>query len=264
MRHEQLSIGIATIRRLFFGSRNGLAGVEVSEADILPDIVTKEKFDCAPACNNVTGAACAGTDGAGHSMVFPRTGFEFYNIGTQTVLCPQLVATGLAVGLDETEDEGIEVNQGVTARSRSAFVIGTSLAFYAKLKFILATVADTDDCAFGFRKAEPHDAALVNYLDYAVLNVISGDIKIETDLNNGGTPTVTDTTDDWADTEEHTLEIYVSAEGVVTYKIDGAPPTVTAAFTFDDGDTVVPFFYFLHASTPGSGPIWTEWEVGLQ
>jgi hypothetical protein len=98
----------------------------------------------------------------------------------------------------------------------------------------------------------------------ACLNVISGNIEIETILNGGAT-TTTDTTDNWANDGEHTLEIYVSAAGVVTYKIDGVAPTVTAAFTFDPAEVVVPFFFMLHATASQAGAVLLEsWEVGLQ
>ena len=81
----------------------------------------------------------------------------------------------------------------------------------------------------------------------AVLNVISGDITIETILNAAST-TSTDTTDNWADTATHSLKVKVTSAGVVTYLIDGTAPSTTAAFTFDSGEVVTPFFYFIHAS----------------
>ena len=81
----------------------------------------------------------------------------------------------------------------------------------------------------------------------AVLNVISGDITIETVLNNG-TTTSTDTTDNWANTEVHSLKVLVSKAGAVTYKIDGVAPSTTATFSFDAGEVVTPMMYVLQAS----------------
>jgi hypothetical protein len=115
----------------------------------------------------------------------------------------------------------------------------------------------------GFRKAAAYTANIDDYTDFAVLNVISGDIYIETADDNAAT-TSTDTTDNWADGASKTLEVYVSAAGVVTYKIDGVAPTTTAAFTFDNGDTVVPFFYFLHAADVAGSVLLESWECGLQ
>lgn len=65
-------------------------------------------------------------------------------------------------------------------------------------------------------------------------------------------------------------KILVSAAGVVTYLHDAATPgtllapTVTAAFTFDPGDPVIPFFRFLtHGDIPGVVKL-INWEVGYQ
>jgi hypothetical protein len=95
---------------------------------------------------------------------------------------------------------------------------------------------------------------LDDYDEMAVLNVISGNITIETILN-GGSTTSTDTTDNWADAATHELEVRVSAAGVVTYKIDDAAPTVTAAFTFDAGEVLIPFMFFLQANGAQTGAL---------
>jgi len=224
---------------------------------------TFEEFDVNPVTAKVAGGAASGTATHTNVMATSDNVFEYNIKGTQTITAPSLAATGLDVAMDNTDNDGVEITQGITAKSRAAFKVGTSGAFYAKCKFSLADVSGTDDCAFGFRKAEAYQANIDDYDEMACLNVISGDIKIETILNNGET-TTTDTTDNWADAATHTLEVYVSAAGVVTYKIDGAAPTVTAAFTFDNNEVVVPFFFFLHASDVCDTAILQEWEVGLQ
>ncbi|MFA5410011.1 MAG: hypothetical protein WC343_14655, partial [Bacilli bacterium] len=73
----------------------------------------------------------------------------------------------------------------------------------------------------------------------------------------------TDTTKDWADNEEHVLEVYCTSGGVVTYKIDGDAPTKTAAFTFDNTDTVIPFLYIVQ-DTDTSAVYLQSWECGYQ
>jgi hypothetical protein len=50
---------------------------------------------------------------------------------------------------------------------------------------------------------------------------------------------------------------------VVTYKIDGAAPSVTAAFTFDSGDTLIPFFYFLNDTDLAGAVELVEWHAGV-
>lgn len=220
-----------------------------------------ENFEVQPIASQNDGTIVSGTAGETNVMKLAGHSLEYNIKGTQTIVLPQLAAGGLDVGMDQTADDGVEITTGITARAPGAFVIGTD-AFYAKLQFSIATVAGTDDCAFGFRLAEAYQGGIDSYNDMAMLNVIAGAIKIETILNGGGT-TTTDTTDAWADAETHELEIRVTNAGVVTYLIDGAAPTVTAAFTFDDGDVVLPCFFFL-SHTGGAGAVLLKhFEYGL-
>lgn len=208
-------------------------------------------------------AAPTGATGDENIMVFPEGTLEWHVLGTQTILAPVLQATGLQVNQDATDDDGIEICGGILACNKLAFTVGTDPAFYAKMKFSIADVSGTDDCAFGFRKVEAYQANIDDYDEMAVLNVISGDIKIETILNDG-TTTTTDTTNNWADAAEHELEVRVSAAGVVTYKIDNLTPATVAAFTFDDAEVVVPFFYMLNSSGLAGNIILTHFECGPQ
>jgi len=224
---------------------------------------TLEEFETNPVTAKIAGGAATGTAGDENVMAFEDNIFEYHILGTQTILAPSLAAGGLNIAMDVANaDDGVEISQGITARARSAFVIGTD-AFYFKATFYLTDVTGTDDCAVGFRTAEAYQAAIDDYNNMAALNVISGNITIETIDDNAGT-TTTDTTDDWADLASHTLEVYVNVDGIVTYQIDGAAPTVTAAFTWDDGDTVVPFFYFIQAADFAEATYLTSWECGLQ
>lgn len=223
-----------------------------------------EYFDSTPLCGKKLGAGAAtGTAGDENVCILGASLWEYHILGTQTIVAPSMGTGGLDISLDAADNDGAEFCLGINAANKGVFVVGTSPAFYAKMRFAIADVSDTDDCAFGFRKVEAYQANIDDYDEAACLNVIAGDIKIETILNGGGT-TTTDTTDNWADTATHTLEVYVSAAGVVTYKIDGSAPTTTAAFTFDDGEVVVPFFYFLHAAASTAGIVLKEFECGLQ
>ena len=170
---------------------------------------------------------------------------------------------GVNIGLDQADDEGMEMSQGITAQSNRAFIVDTD-AFYLKVKFSIQTVAGTDDCAVGFRLAEPYQATVNGYNDYAMLNSILGVLNIETDLN-GADPVTTDTTnDDWADGETHTFGVFVDITGAVTYTIEGAAPTATAAFTFDTGDVIVPFMYHINDPSFSGAIIVQSWECGIQ
>jgi hypothetical protein len=249
-----------------------LASDAVTNIKILNDTIrptklnrryTFEEFEVNPVTSKRGGGAATGTAGDTNVMHFPETGFEYHIKGTQTILAPVLTADGLDVGMDQTDNDGVEVSQGITARSPACFVVGTDGAFMLKVKLKIADVSGTDDCFVGFRKAEAYQANLDDYDEMAGLNIISGDIKIETILNNGAT-TTTDTTDNWADAEAKTLEVYVSAAGVVTYKVDGAAPTTVAAFTFDNAEVLVPCLFFLHAADVAGTVEVQSWECGLQ
>lgn len=220
-----------------------------------------EEFESNPITSLLAGGASAGTDTGVCIMAFEENIFEYQNIGTQTIIAPSLAAGGLNITRDLTNDEGIEITQGITSRSRSAFVVGTD-AFYLKVRFTITDVSGTDDCLVGFRTSEAYQAAVDNYNNMAALNVISGNIYMETIDDNAAT-TSTDTTDNWADAATKTLEVYVGKNRKVTYLINGVAPTTSAAFTWDSGDTVVPFFYFLNAADVAETTYLVSWECGL-
>jgi len=224
----------------------------------------RESFDAAPVAVAKNGAGAAtGTGGDENLLRLLNSMFEYHILGTQTIVSPVQVANGLDIGMDQTDNDGVELCPGILAGTKGMFIVGTDEAFYAKMRFTIADVSGTDDCAFGFRKVEAYQANIDDYDEMAALNVISGNVTIETILN-AGTTTVTDTTEDWADAAEHELEVRVSAAGVVTYKIDEGTPATVAAFTFDDAEVVVPFLYFLQATTSPGAVVLKSFECGLQ
>ena len=176
--------------------------------------------------------------------------FTLYPIVAQDNDAPAMATTGADYSYEQDDDDGIEWRMhDNTCKGRegiNSFTVGKQ-AFSAELEFSIADVSGTDDCAFGFAKVEAHAAAIDDRDESAVLNVISGDITIETILNNA-TTTATDTTHNWGDTEIHSLGVFVSAAGAVTYEIDGGAPSTTAAFSFDLGEVVTPSFYLLQAA----------------
>lgn len=215
-----------------------------------------------PVSAAVGGGAATGTAGDENVMQLGPNSYEYSPKGTQTILAPKLGAAGLDINMDQTDNDGIEIVPGSNSLiSRYAYTIGTDKSFEFRLSFSIADVSGTDDCAMGFRKVQAYEANLDDYTDMAALNVISGDINIETILNDGATST-TDTTDNWADGETHELKVRVLSSGRVLFFIDGVAPTTTASFTFDSGDVVVPFFFFLNASDVAGAVQWQELEVG--
>ena len=222
-----------------------------------------EDFKSAPVMSAVLGSAA--TDSSSSYMMMGKNTFMTTPIVAQTEIAPVIAATGLDVAGDATEDDGREIDfsgAGAIVVPAKSYKIGSG-AFYGKLEFSMSLPTDIDVCAFGFRKCAAHNADLGAYTDYATLNVVSGDISISTEINGAGIST-TDTTDDWAATETHILEVYVSTAGVVTFKIDGAAPTITAAVTLDSGDSFMPFFQFVLDATPVTTIILKNLEVGLQ
>lgn len=243
-------------------------GIAISSTDYYFDFtdtrdpnLTIEYFTVNPVTAGILGGAATGATGNENVMIFGTNVFEYHILGTQTILAPHIDANGLVADLDDTADDGVEIGQGITARSPSAFTVGTD-AFYLKVKLIIEDITGTDDCAVGFRNDGAYEAAIDDYTDMVALNVISGAIYIEDIDDDAGTDS-TDTTDTWGDGETHTLEIYVTSAGVVTYMIDGAAPTVTDAHTIDSGDVVVPFLYFLEHTDITDLTI-VSWECGIQ
>lgn len=225
-----------------------------------------ENWKQSPVTANLLGGATSGT--LTNVLYTPNIQLEYKPIGTQTILAPSLVSiaeglSALNIGMTQTDDVGVEFCPGILNSNHMAFNIGVSAAFFFRVKFSIADVSGTDDCAIGFRGVQAYQAAIDDYTDMAVLNVISGNITIETILNGAATVS-TDTTNNWADTETHQLEVFVSNTGVVTYTIDNAAPIVTAAYTFTNDLYVVPFFYLLNSADLVGAVNILEWECGFQ
>lgn len=204
-----------------------------------------------------TGAAPTGTTSAVNLMMLQEgIIMEQFILGAgQTIIAPRMTTTGLLVSLDLTITEGAEYNFGVAANSRHAYTIGTSPAFFFQVRMNIADVSGGLPYMIGFRKQEANNATLASYTDYAMIGmnsvVSAANVTLLTELNAGG-QTTTDTTDAWADGTALTLAVLVSAAGVVTYTIDGVAPSVTAAFTFDSGDVVMPFIRITHSADAGA------------
>jgi len=246
----------------------GHLNLHKTEIDKLRNVYEFADF---PVCADISSTAAKLIDGtAGEEAIHQYAdGLQLYAsvIGTQTIDLPQKNANGMDYGYDQADDEGINWTMAsTTMKGREGinkFTVGGP-AFYAKLKFSIAVVAGTDDCAFGFRKVEAVKADINGYDEMASLNVISGTIYTETIINAAANVS-TSTTDSWANAATHTLEVYVSALGVVTYKIDGVAPTVTTAFSFDIGEVVTPFFYMINATASQAGAVVMQrLEVGYQ
>jgi len=173
---------------------------------------------------------------------------------------------GLNIQLDHnnTDNAGMEMTLGPPHGSNySSFTVGTHSG-YIDATFFTAAWDDYDTVAIGFRKTEAyqtgHGAILGTgaagdgvYTDFAALGAlgtVDDNVETATDLNNSGTSVSTDTTDDATDSQNMRLRVTLSSTGAVTYSLIHnavagagtlADATASVAFTFDDGDTVIPY-----------------------
>lgn len=215
-----------------------------------------------------TGAAPSGATGATNIMMMQGGEvWEEFIIGAgQTIIAPRMGSAGLLISLDLTSTEGAEYNPGPRNNTKYSYTIGTSAAFAFEATLTAADVSGCDPLVIGFRKVEANNATFADYTDYASIGLSATDganIWLLTELNAGGV-TATDTTNAWTDGQTKVLKVLVSAAGVVTYTIAGVAPVVTAAFTFDNGDVVIPFIRLTHAAVAPGAINWVSFKCGPQ
>lgn len=215
----------------------------------------------------MSGAAYAATAALNNTIYLPSGNkMAFFPIVGQT-LPPTMAAGGMDIGCDQTDNDGVELLTHAYHASGHPFVIGVSPAFYFKCAFTLGDVSGTDDLQIGFRAINAAvQGAFDNYKDAATLGIntsaATAALKIATIIGDAAT-VETDTTQTLADATLIEFETRVSSAGVVTYLINGAAPTVTAAYTFTAGLNVVPFGMYLNSSDLLDTFVLSKWEVGL-
>lgn len=188
---------------------------------------------------------------------------SYIPIATQT-LHPVWADPGLNIAGDQTASDGWEFTTGLGSGNFRKFVIDTDNPFFVRVRMTIADVTGLAECAVGFRKQAAYAAAIDDYTDMAAFNIQAGVVNLETILNNAATTTTDTTLTDWADAATHTLEVRVDNTGAVTYLYDDAEPTVVAAFTFDSGDTVIPFLHILQSADLSGAVTILEFECGYQ
>jgi hypothetical protein len=198
------------------------------------------------------------------------TRLGYYVLGAGQTLLPAIVANGLDIGGDQVADEGFEIVTHMLGAQGVPFVIGLDPGFYLKVKLKIADVSGTDELLVGFRRAENVAAAYTSYLDYAALgwNTSANPALLKQLTGNDDTDVATSLTNTVADARAITFEVKVSATGAVTFRHDAvtagtlAAPTGAVAFSFDNGDPVVPFIRMVnHTDIAGEVAI-QELEVG--
>lgn len=195
---------------------------------------------------------------------FGANAFIFGQSTAQTIL-PVIDSIGLDIGGDQVSAEAYEMFGGVLGASGRPAVIGVDPAFYFCLTAEIADASGASDFHVGFRSAtQTQTATITTYLNYATIGLegTSNPNTIQLMTGNDDTDVTTDTTDTWADAASKKLCVNVSAAGAVTYTINGSAPTTTASFTFDDGDSVIPFVQFQHSADVAGAVDITLWQVG--
>jgi hypothetical protein len=241
-----------------------------------------QKFcNVGPGCQN-DGTAMSGTAGESNLIYMDDKLWEEFVIGTQTITTPTVNATGI----DWTLDDGAAGGDGWALtplghhiNAPLVYTIGTDPAFFCRLK---VQVTDWSGCKLsvgfhgGAATVQAHQGTWANYTDKACIEQHAGgavDVYTSTALNNAG-DVDTDTLINLTDGDVADFRVYVSAAGVVTYGLWIAPtatPTVfteqtltVAAYTFDDGDIVLPLIYMVDHTDRAANVILKEFWCGYQ
>jgi len=183
--------------------------------------------------------------------------------GTAVYAFPSVSADGLELSLDANVTDGVtaqEITNGITAASPCAYTVGTDRPFYLEAKVKIDDISDLEELFVGFRKAEAYQADPDSYDEMAAFHIgetgataADGQINMATILNNAATAYTDSTEADWADGETKTLKVSVRRSGEVEFSLDGAAPTVSAYYKFDEGEVVVPFLYADNTSGSTTG-----------
>lgn len=183
------------------------------------------------------------------------------NIGTQTVVGPDLVATGLDLDQDLTATEGSHTSAPESAGSDQSFIVGKTAATVIA-RVIMGDWTDAG-LMIGFRKKEPYDAVMINYLDMASIGTgssaagttwINGDLFVSMGTLNNAATVQTISAVAPVDAVSSLFMISVDTAGAVVASVDGVTYPIYSAGTtqmvFDAGDEIIPFYQVVNI---GSG-----------
>lgn len=203
-----------------------------------------------------------------------------------------VAGSGLNISGDAVDNETLEfVPGGNSAYSNLAFTLGTDSNFFIRAAFLMTDASGSDQFGIGFRKQEafavPTSFLTTGdgvYTDFALFGFAGtkanpNPVRVSTDLNDGGSATVTAVNFTWADAKVHRLEmriigrrIFLYINGVqvgntISYDANGGAITAqntTAApsFTFDEGDVVVPFIFLRHDADVAETTCLQDIEIG--
>jgi hypothetical protein len=211
-----------------------------------------DTFEQALLCSNSDNADGTPYTGAASEVTSFSSGRHLYEMFIATV------ATGAAVVYPWQSADGLELpsQAGGTGPDEVEFTLGNSAlckaaytaqsdSFYIEAIVKIDDISDLSQFLLGFRKVQAYQTDFNDYTDLCAFHVgdtVDGELNIATIINDAAT-VLTDTTEtDWANAGEHTLRIEISKQGHAKFYYDGSEPTVTASFTFDADDVIIPFF----------------------
>lgn len=194
-------------------------------------------------------------------------------VGTQTIVAPVVLAGGLDISYDQTNDDGIEIFTNTFPASGAPMIVGRD-AFRFTCAINIADVSGTDMLFCGFRLREnAYQTAMTGYNTYFGLGSTTEAnpmaLYVREELN-GAAGAETDTGDTTADGVNLWIETSVSSAGVATLKHGAtqaalAAPTATNTLTFDTGDAILPTLRILQANATQTGVVkLIHWEAGPQ
>ena len=193
-------------------------------------------------------------------------------------------AAGLNLQMDQdtAADLGWELVPGGSpfGNLSNKFVAGKNSG-YIDFTVFTAEWTSYDAISIGFRKGEtfntghaPIIAAGTGdplYTDFATFGLQESDkIQIATDKNNGGSGSYKDTTDTPTDSQNVRCRVELDEDGAVTYKLVQnavagagalAAPSAVATFSFDSGDTLVPYIFIHGKDHAGTAMMLKDIEV---
>jgi len=214
------------------------------------DLVCRDQSAYGACAGNTTLVPCICSTSNGSS-------FSWIPLVTAT-LAPDMDAGSLDIAGDQVDNDGSLLAWGVPGVSGAPFIIGRDPAFHMCTEVAVADITGIDNnimagfLEFGDESFNADFEAMNSYAGIGILGtaaagVTAEDVTIKTEDDGAGV-TTTDTTDDATEAVKYKYCTYVSATGAVTYTFNGAAPTATAAFSFDDGIMVIPFMNYLHTN----------------
>jgi hypothetical protein len=221
------------------------------------------RFDSQPSLSTANGYSDpTGTTGNINRAMFREFQTQYHVKGTQTLLGPLLdVDNGLEVSQDQTDNDGVEHLFGALGSYGQFSRQLPHVYDLIDLDFKIADVSGTDDCCIGFRKVEAFQANVDDYADACWVNINLGDVLVESMVGGAATVT-TDSGLNWLDGETHRVTVKVVDNQVICL-FDGVPLPGIPAYSFTATLDIVPFFFFLQATT-SPGKVWWKYaNLGL-